>query len=143
MMNIPTTFWAVDRILQGLDAEAWAVDGMAPQAVLFPESVEEVVDVVRSASAAGLAIVPANRTSGARTGNRPRRCNLIVSLTRMNRVLEYEPADLTARVEAGCSLSDFHSETRRHGQWLPLDPPEAATATIGGLAATDDPGPLR
>lgn len=132
-----------DRFCEGSETQAWAVDGVCPALVVFPESTEEVVEVVRAAAEAEWAIVPANGAGGAVMGNIPRACHLVVSLARMNRILEYEPADLTAGVQAGCTLSSFNQATCAHGQWLPFDPPGAERATLGGLAATDDFGALR
>ncbi len=132
-----------DRFREGIETRAWTIDGVRPAAVLFPESTAEVVHIVRVAAESDLAIVPANRAGGAAKGNPPRRCDLVVSLTRMNGVLEYEPADLTAAVQAGHSLTELNHLAHSHGQWLPLDPPGAETATLGGIAATDDFGPLR
>ena len=50
---------------------------------------------------------------------------------------------MTATVEAGASLRDVNEALALHGQTLPLDPPFADHATIGGLLATNDSGPLR
>ncbi len=61
----------------------------------------------------------------------------------LNRVLTHAHGDLTATVEAGVRLSDLNATLAAHGQCLPLDPPFADQATIGGLLATNDSGPLR
>jgi glycolate oxidase FAD binding subunit len=50
---------------------------------------------------------------------------------------------MTATIEAGASLRDVNAALASHGQALPLDPPFADRATIGGLLATNDSGPLR
>jgi glycolate oxidase FAD binding subunit len=51
--------------------------------------------------------------------------------------------DLTVTVEAGATLGDLNRALAAHGQWLPLDPPFADRATVGGLLATNDSGPAR
>src|SRR5499427_9566622 len=61
----------------------------------------------------------------------------------LRRVLAHEHGDMTATVEAGATLRDVNRALARHGQWLPLDPPRADRATIGGILATNDSGPLR
>src|SRR5262249_15450477 len=43
----------------------------------------------------------------------------------------------------GATLRDVNAQLARHGQWLPLDPPFGDRATIGGILATNDSGPLR
>ena len=58
-------------------------------------------------------------------------------------MLAHQHGDLTATIEAGATLRDVNDALSRHGQWLPLDPPFADEATIGGILATNDSGPLR
>jgi glycolate oxidase FAD binding subunit len=58
----------------------------------------------------------------------------------LNHLLEYEPADLTCRVEAGMRLGDLQATLQRNGQRLPFDPPRADEATIGGVVAADRNG---
>jgi glycolate oxidase FAD binding subunit len=59
------------------------------------------------------------------------------------RILAHAHGDLTATIEAGAALADVNAALAQHGQWLPLDPAFADRATIGGLLATNDCGPLR
>jgi len=54
----------------------------------------------------------------------------------LNKILEHEPADLIAVSEAGVRLSEFNDSLALNGQWLPLDPPDDGSATIGGVIAT-------
>ncbi|MCU1385468.1 MAG: hypothetical protein JWL71_4165 [Acidobacteria bacterium] len=67
----------------------------------------------------------------------------VLDMRRMNRVLAHEHGDMTATIEAGAALRDVNGALAVHGQGLPLDPPFADRATIGGLLATNDSGPLR
>jgi glycolate dehydrogenase FAD-binding subunit len=69
--------------------------------------------------------------------------DLVLSTTRLNRVLAHRHGDLTATVQAGATLADVNRTLATHGQWLPLDPPWADRCTIGGLVATNDSGPRR
>jgi FAD/FMN-containing dehydrogenase len=64
-----------------------------------------------------------------------------VSTARLNRVLEHEPGDLTAIVEAGIRLSELQAALEPHGQMLALDPP--GDPTIGACLAGDLSGPRR
>src|SRR4029079_17011760 len=50
--------------------------------------------------------------------------------------------DLTATIESGARLTDVNRQLATHGQWLPVDSAFPA-ATIGGMVATNDSGPLR
>jgi glycolate oxidase FAD binding subunit len=64
-----------------------------------------------------------------------------LSTSKLNRVLEHEPGDLTAIVEAGLRLSDLQAHLAAHGQMLALDPP--GDPTIGACLAADLSGPRR
>ncbi|MSQ33278.1 MAG: FAD-binding protein [Dehalococcoidia bacterium] len=74
-------------------------------------------------------------------GNRPRALDMVLVTTALDRVLEHEPADLTATVEAGIPLGELNARLERQGQFLPLEAPEPRRATIGGLLATAGTGP--
>ena len=76
-------------------------------------------------------------------GRPAERVDVVLDMRRLNRVLAHEHGDLTATIEAGATLRDVNQALARHGQWLPLDPPFADAATIGGILATNDSGPLR
>jgi glycolate oxidase FAD binding subunit len=65
----------------------------------------------------------------------------VLSTAKLNRVLEHEPGDLTAIVEAGLRLSELQAALGAHGQMLALDPP--GDPTIGACLAADLSGPRR
>lgn len=123
--------------------DEYAIDDRRPLAVVFPGTIEEVAAVLHFAYAQELAVIPMGSGRHLSFGNLPERVDLLLSTRRLDRILEYEPADLTASVEAGCRLETFNREALPHRQWLPFDPPDADRATLGGIAATDDFGPLR
>ena len=58
-------------------------------------------------------------------------------------LLAYEPADLTVSVEAGMRFSELSRILAENNQFLPLDPPCGADATVGGVLATNSSGPRR
>jgi glycolate oxidase FAD binding subunit len=66
-----------------------------------------------------------------------------ISTSSLRRVLQYEPRDLTVSVEAGMRWRDFTCLTAEKGQMVPLDPPFAASATVGGVVAANSSGPRR
>jgi FAD/FMN-containing dehydrogenase len=66
---------------------------------------------------------------------------VVVSTRRLNRILEHEPGDLTAIVEAGIKLSELQAHLAPHRQMLALDPP--GDPTIGACLAGDLSGPRR
>ena len=65
-----------------------------------------------------------------------RGANVILRCDRLTNIIEHEPADLVATVEAGITLSELNRVLGDSGQWLPLDPPDDGRATLGGIAAT-------
>jgi len=71
------------------------------------------------------------------------RAGLIMGLRRLGRLLDHEPADLTATVEAGMTVAAFQAALGSRGQWLSLDPADADRATVGGVLATNASGPRR
>ncbi|MGC4052653.1 MAG: FAD-binding oxidoreductase [Paludibaculum sp.] len=66
-----------------------------------------------------------------------------ISTTRLNRILQYEPKDLTISVEAGLSYCELTRTLAANHQMLPLDPPCAEGATIGGVIACGSGGARR
>ncbi|MBC7928153.1 MAG: FAD-binding oxidoreductase [Bryobacteraceae bacterium] len=76
-------------------------------------------------------------------GDRPAQAGVCISTSALNCVLQYEPRDLTIRVEAGMLWSDLSETLRKNGQMIPLDPPFLAKATVGGVLATNASGPRR
>lgn len=119
------------------------VDGVAPRFVARPGSVAEVSRLLVLAHAEGLAVAPRGAGTALGLGNRPTRLDLVIGLGRLNRVVEYEPADVTVSVEAGMTLDDLERALGKHRQLLPLDPPGWRARTVGGVLATNASGPLR
>jgi glycolate oxidase FAD binding subunit len=66
-----------------------------------------------------------------------------VSLARLSRVTAHEPADMILSVQPGARLADVQRLLAAHEQWLPIDPPFADGATMGGVLATGSSGPRR
>jgi glycolate oxidase FAD binding subunit len=119
------------------------VDGLAPAVVVEPTTVDEVSATLAWASANGLSVVLRGAGSKDSWGRPPRPVDVLLRTGRMNRVIAHESADLTATVEAGARLIVVNQLLGRHGQYLPIDPSHGQEATIGGLLATNDTGPLR
>src|SRR3954470_22409963 len=68
---------------------------------------------------------------------------LELSTGRLDRVVEYEPADQVVTAECGVTLAQLQGELGKHGQRLALDPPRPDKATVGGIIASNAFGPLR
>src|SRR5204863_8733899 len=76
-------------------------------------------------------------------GEQRRRADLVPSPVRLDRVLAHAWGDMTATVEAGCTVARLQHALAEHGQRLACDPLWPERATIGGILATNDTGPLR
>jgi FAD/FMN-containing dehydrogenase len=66
-----------------------------------------------------------------------------IDLKSHTRVLELTPEDMTVTVECGLALGALQAELAKHGQWLPIDPPNANSTAIHDLLAWDLSGPRR
>jgi glycolate oxidase FAD binding subunit len=97
---------------------------------------------MRVCSEANAGVVP-GRMTWLDWGNPLRRVDVVLSLDRMQRIIDYSPPDLTATVEAGVTLADFNEVTVRERQWLPLDPPGLRQASLGAIASHNSSGALR
>jgi glycolate oxidase FAD binding subunit len=119
------------------------VDGLKPSLLIKPGSTEEVLACLRACFEVGAAVVPAGLMKWLESGNPLKRADVVLSLERMARIIEYSPPDLTAVVEAGLTIGEFNQATRLENQWLPLDPPGSPDGSLGAIAACASSGPLR
>jgi len=122
---------------------AAAVDGVVPRWVARPATLEQASGVVALAHDAGLGVVPRGSGSALELGRPPARADVVLDLGGLDQVLEWSPDDLTVSVQAGVTAGALAARLAAHRQLLPVDPPGAATRTLGGLAATAASGPLR
>jgi len=118
------------------------VEGVEPDFVVEPGSIEEISDVMKLAAREGLAVAPRGSGTKMHIGDPPRTLDLIVSTVRMNEVLEHTPGDQIVRLEAGVKLEDLQENVSDSDQMLAIDPPESG-ATIGGIVAANSSGPRR
>jgi glycolate oxidase FAD binding subunit len=126
-----------------------AVAGVMPSWVASPASVEEASAVLRAAADHDLAVVPRGGGTKLGWGAPPRRCDVVIDMLRMDRVLEHAAGDLVARVQAGVTMAHLAGVLGGAGQQLALDVPETGglarygSPTVGGVLATGIAGPRR
>ncbi|GGW30103.1 FAD-linked oxidase [Streptomyces xantholiticus] len=146
----------LERLRAGLPAEALLTDpdvtasygnDMAsfcaagnPAVVVLPRTVEQVQHVMRTATELRVPVVP----QGARTGlsgaaNASDDC-IVLSLTKMNRILEISPVDRIAVVEPGVVNAVLSRAVGEHGLYYPPDPSSWEMCTIGGNIGTASGG---
>jgi FAD/FMN-containing dehydrogenase len=110
--------------------------------VLRPASTEEVAQVVGICAEAGLAIVPQGGNTGLVGGSVPHEAGneIVVSLSRMNRILALDPIDYTLTVEAGCVLADLQQAAEGADRLFPLSLGAEGSCQIGGNLSTNAGG---
>jgi glycolate oxidase FAD binding subunit len=115
----------------------FAVDGLAPRAAVAPSSYEQVAEVMRYASAEGLAVIPLGGRRLRSIGNVPARYDIALSLSQLEGIVEYEPADMTVTCRAGTTVSVLNARLREHAQLVPFSADPDDPNTIGGLLAAN------
>ncbi|PLX98250.1 MAG: glycolate oxidase subunit GlcD [Desulfuromonas sp.] len=113
-----------------------------PDAVVFPETTEEVGFVIALASEEGMPIVPRGSGTGLSGGSIAPQGGLVLCLTKMNRILEIDEENLTATAQAGVVTLDFFNAVAEKGLFYPPDPGSQKISTLGGNIA-EDAGGLR
>jgi len=135
------------QVLCDGDLSAWELDwrkryrGRA-LAVVRPASTAEVAAVVKACAAHGVAIVPQGGNTGLVGGSVPDASGtqVLLSLTRMNRVRHIDVANSTMTVDAGCVLQSLQDAAAAQGFLLPLSLAAEGSCTIGGNLATNAGG---
>src|SRR5438445_3299441 len=120
-----------------------AVSGVQPKLVVEPGTERELAEILRLSNEAGLAVIPRGGGTKIEWGNSPGRADLILSTSRLAKIIEHAWADLTVSVEAGCTIQKLQEALAQHGQRLALDPLWPGRATIGGVLSANDSGALR
>jgi glycolate oxidase FAD binding subunit len=120
-----------------------AIEGVVPRLVIEPPTAEAVSAILDWASREKLCVVVRGSGTKLGWGQAPRVNDVTISTARLNAVIAHRHGDLTATVQAGATLASVNRTLGLHRQWIPLDPPFADRATIGGVVATNDSGPRR
>ena len=107
---------------------------MPPDIVVWPESTEEVAQVVRVCHAQRVPMIPFGAGSSLEGQLFALAGGVSIDMTRMNRVIEVNPDSLDCRIEAGLTRLRLNEELRATGLFFPLDP--GADASLGGMAST-------
>jgi glycolate oxidase len=113
-----------------------------PDIVVLPETTEQVSQILKLASETHTAIMPRGMGSGLAAASVPFPAGgMVLSLTRMNHILEIDLENLTAKVEAGVITADLQTAVEKVGLFYPPDPSSIRHSTIGGNVACNAGGP--
>ena len=119
------------------------INGVVPATVVLPGSPEEAAAVLKLANDRGLVVAAAGGLTKQQIGGVPERIDILLSTTRMNKIEQYDPGDLTVSVAAGMPFAEMQAQLLEHHQWVPCDAANLKKATVGGLMATGAAGPLK
>lgn len=121
----------------------FSLDGITPQTVYEPRDADELAQILAQCNAQNCAVVPWGGGTLQHLGNPPARYDAVMLTRNLNQVVEYAFDDLTITVGAGMTLANLERVLGENGQFLPIDVPHPARATIGGVLATGANGALR
>lgn len=135
------------HVLTDGNLEAWELDWRKRMrgkalAVVRPASTHEVAEVVKACAAAGAPLVPQGGNTGMVVGGTPDASGreVVLSLTRLNRVRGIDGANMTVTADAGCVLQNLQEAAEAAGFLFPLSLASEGSCTIGGNLATNAGG---
>lgn len=147
---------ALSRLRAELDAPGLYVDAPAdlapygtdwtrkfsgtPSVVARPRTTEQVVRLLAACNKHGLPVVPQGGNTGMVGGSVPRGGEVVISLSRMNRIEGFDPIVGTVQVEAGVILQNLNETIAAEGFALPVDLGARGSCQIGGMIATNAGG---
>ena len=128
------------------DLAVYSYDGTfaegTPEVVVLPQTTEQTAAVVRIAAAAKIPLVARGMGSGLAAGSIPVQSGgMVLSFSRMNRILEIDMENSVVRAQAGVVTADLQTEVEKLGLFYPPDPSSIRHSTIGGNIACNAGGP--
>ncbi len=129
---------AEDKLTYSYDATP--IFSHSPEAIVFPVNDEQISELVKLANHEKFAIVPRGSGTGLSGGAVPVENSLVLVMTRWNRIVEIDTANLTALVEPGVITGVLQEEVEKTGLFYPPDPGSLNVCTIGGNVANNAGG---
>jgi glycolate oxidase FAD binding subunit len=133
-----------DRV--SADAVALAehhIDGVDPAVLVTPESTEQIEGALRLCSESGATVIPWGGGTAMAIGNPPRQAHVVMKLDKLARVIEHDAPNLTVTAQCGLTLNALQAAVAEQKQFVPIDAPFPARATIGGIVAANLNGARR
>jgi glycolate oxidase FAD binding subunit len=119
-----------------------AIDGVVPHRVALPDSPEELAHILAEASRDRQFTVLRGGGSKLEWGRVPERVDLVIGTAKLDRLLAHRFGDMTVTVQAGMPLALLNRRLAEHRQYLPVES-AFEHATVGGIVASNDSGPMR
>ena len=130
-------------IIDPAQLASYEVDAIHPSAVIRPESIAQIVEILKFAATEKLGIIATGGRTKLNIGLPPKRYDLALDMSSLNKIIAYDPGDLTLSVEAGLRLAVLGDALAKHRQFLPFTVPYHRQTTLGGIVASGVDGPLR
>lgn len=129
-----------ERYVYSFDASNNQQNKALPDAVVFVENIEQVLKVVKIANEQMTPIIC--RGAGTNTVGAcvPTHGGIVLNFSKMNKILEINPENMTARVQPGVVVGDFQKAVEKQGLFYPPDPSNLKISTIGGSIAQNSAG---
>lgn len=112
-----------------------------PDAVVFPGNSGDISSILKLASENGFFVIPRGSGTGMTGGALAVNGGVILSLARLNRIIQIDRRNMVAHVEPGVITGDFHREVEEIGLFYPPDPSSSNFSTLGGNLAECAGGP--
>ncbi|GIM47739.1 glycolate oxidase [Collibacillus ludicampi] len=116
--------------------------GNEGRCTVYPESEEEIAEILRYANEKGLCVIPVGGGRKRHGGVRDK-VDLQLSLSAMKGIVEHSAGDMVVTLRAGTKVREASEFLSHFGQMIPLDPPHPHRSTVGGVIAANESGPKR
>ncbi len=126
--------------LAAYDCDAYPVAHSAPTMVVLPESTAQVAEIVRLCNQFGVLYIPRGAGTGLSGGATPIYGGVVISLARMNRILEIDPVGRRIRAQAGAISLGLSKAVESFGLHYAPDPSSQGVCTVGGNVAENSGG---
>lgn len=129
-----------ERYVYSFDASNNQQNKALPDAVVFVENIEQVLKVIKIANEQMTPIIC--RGAGTNTVGAcvPTHGGIVLNFSKMNKILEINPENMTARVQPGVVVGDLQKAVEKQGLFYPPDPSNLKISTIGGSIAQNSAG---
>ena len=141
-----STFLPTESVLyQGEDLRPYECDGLSayrqtPMIVVLPQTEEEVIKILQICHRTKTPVVPRGAGTGLSGGALPHESGVLLSLTKLKKILELDPSSRTARVQPGVRNLAISEAAAPYGLYYAPDPSSQIACSIGGNVAENSGG---